>query len=185
MATRLIVAGANQSTSTANETGEMGLSNVRFVPNGQVQRSELAAMLVRTLGLEHSDRMVTGFDDVQSESWYAGSVRTAASAGLINGYADGSFKPDASVSREELAVMVERVLHFAGTAEDTAAGSVSTSLSDAQAISTWAVPAVNTLSNIGIMEGDGKGRFAPTASVTRAEAAAVLSRTLDKLNWER
>lgn len=185
LATRLIVAGANQSASTANETGEMGLSNVRFVPNGQVKRSELAAMLVRTLGLEHSDRMVTGFDDVQSESWYADSVRTAASAGLINGYADGSFRPDTPVSREELAVMVERALRFAGTAEDTAAGSASASLSDAQAISIWAAPAVNTLSGLGIMKGDGKGRFAPAASVTRAEAAAVLSRILDKLNWEQ
>ncbi|WP_431091400.1 S-layer homology domain-containing protein [Paenibacillus sp. 8b26] len=185
LATRLIVAGANQSASTANETGEMGLSNVRFEPNGQVQRSELAMLLVRTLGLEHSDRTVKGFDDVQPELWYADSVRTAAAAGLINGYADGSFRPDAPVSREELAVIVERVLRFAGTAEDTAAGSVSASLSDAQAISTWAAPAVNTLSSVGIMKGDGKGRFAPTTSVTRAEAAAVLSRTLDKLNWEQ
>ncbi|MFK4475407.1 putative extracellular nuclease [Paenibacillus sp. RC73] len=185
LATRLIVAGANQSASTAHETGEMGLSNVRFKPNGQVQRSELATLLVRMLGLEHSDRMVKGFDDVQSELWYADSVRTAAAAGLVNGYADGSFRPDAPVSREELAVIVERALRFAGTAEDTAAGSASASLSDAQAISTWAAPAVNTLSGLGIMKGDEKGRFAPAASVTRAEAAAVLSRTLDKLNWEQ
>ncbi|MGW8956979.1 S-layer homology domain-containing protein [Paenibacillus sp. NPDC055715] len=185
LATRLIVVGANQSASTANETGEISLSNVRFEPNGQIQRSELAAMLVRTLGLEHSDRTVTGFDDVQSESRYADSVRTAASAGLINGYADGSFRPDTPVSREELAVIVERTLRFAGIAEDTAAGSASASLSDAQAISTWAAPAVNTLSGLGIMKGDGKGRFAPAVSVTRAETAAVLSRTLDKLNWEQ
>ncbi|MGG1617369.1 S-layer homology domain-containing protein [Paenibacillus sp. NRS-1782] len=84
-----------------------------------------------------ADRMVTGFDDVQSESWYADSVRIAASAGLINGYADGSFRPDAPVSREELAVIVERALRFAGTVEDTTAGSASASLTDTQAISIW------------------------------------------------
>ncbi|MGW9530725.1 S-layer homology domain-containing protein [Paenibacillus terrae] len=156
LATRLIVAGANQSAPTANKTGEMSLTNERFEPNGQVQRSELAAMLVRTLGLEHSDRTVTGFDDVQSEAWYADSVRTATAVGLINGYADGSFRPDTPVSREELAVIIERALRFAGTAEDTAVGSASASLSDAQAISTWAAPAVNTLSGLGIMKGDEK-----------------------------
>ncbi|MGQ3480877.1 S-layer homology domain-containing protein [Paenibacillus sp. TY11] len=188
LATRLVVAGTNPSASTTNATSEMDLANVRFEPEGQVRRSELAAMLIRTLGLEHTDRTLTSFDDVQSESWYADSVRTAAAAGLINGYADGSFRPDTPVSREELAVIIERALRFAGNTEENteeATGSKSVSLSDVQAISTWAAPAVKTLSGLGIMKGDEKGRFGPATSVTRAEAAAVLSRTLDKLNWEQ
>ncbi|WP_226002733.1 S-layer homology domain-containing protein [Paenibacillus sp. BJ-4] len=183
LATRLVVAGADPAAYTANKTNEMDLANVRFDPEGRVKRSELAAMLVRTLGLERSDRTVVSFNDVQSEAWYADAVRTAAAVGLINGYADGSFRPDTLLSREELAVITERALRFAGNTEDTAIGSISVPLSDTLTISAWAAPAVKTLSGLGIMKGDEKGRFAPTASATRAEAAAVLSRTLDKLNW--
>ncbi|PNQ79354.1 S-layer homology domain-containing protein [Paenibacillus sp. F4] len=192
LATRLVVAGTIPSASTANATSEMDLASVRFEPEGQVRRSELAAMLVRVLGLERTDRTLTNFDDVQPESWYVDSVRTAAAAGLINGYTDGSFRPDATVSREELAVIIERALRFAGNTEENteeatteeATGSKSVSLSDAHKISTWAAPAVKTLSGLGIMKGDEKGRFGPATSVTRAEAAAVLSRTLDKLHWD-
>ncbi|MDY7993129.1 S-layer homology domain-containing protein [Paenibacillus polymyxa] len=144
-------------------------------------------MLVRVLGLERTDRTLTSFDDVQPESWYADSVRTAAAAGLINGYTDGSFRPDTPVSREELAVIIERALRFVGNTEENTrevSESISVSLSDAQEISTWAAPAVKTLSGLGIMKGDEKGRFGPATSVTRAETAAVLSRTLAKLHWE-
>ncbi|KAF6628639.1 S-layer homology domain-containing protein [Paenibacillus sp. EKM208P] len=187
LATRLLVTGTDPTAFTANATSERDLAKVRFEPEGQVRRSELAAMLVRVLGLEHTDRTLTSFDDVQIESWYADSVRTAAAAGLINGYADGSFRPDTPVSREELAVTIERALRFAGNTEEHTGEvneSISVSLSDAQEISTWAAPAVKTLSGLGIMKGDEKGRFGPATSVTRAEAAAVLSRTLDKLHWE-
>ncbi|PPQ47353.1 hypothetical protein C5G87_18755 [Paenibacillus peoriae] len=187
LATRLLVMGIDPTASTASTTSERDLANMYFEPEGQVRRSELAVMLVRVLGLERTDRMLTSFDDVQFESWYADSVRTAAAAGLIKGYADGSFRPDTSVSREELAVIIERALRFAGnTAENTGevSESISVSMSDAQKISTWATPAVKTLSGFGIMKGDEKGRFGPAAAVTRAEAAAVLSRTLDKLHWE-
>ncbi len=82
-------------------------------------------------------------------------------------------------------VFVERALRFAGNIEDTAIGSISVPLSDTQTISAWSAPAVKTLSGLGIMKGDEKGRLAPTASATRAEAAAVLSRTLDKLKWQQ
>ncbi|WP_237449010.1 S-layer homology domain-containing protein [Paenibacillus sp. OT2-17] len=156
LATRLLVTGTDSTASTASATRERDLANMHFEPEGQVRRSELAAMLIRVLGLEHTDRTLTSFDDVQTESWYADSVRTAAAAGLINGYADGSFRPNTPVSREELAVIIERALRFAGNTEENteeATGSKSVSLSDAQEISTWAAP-------------------------------AVLSRTLDKLHWE-
>lgn len=184
LATRLLVTGADPTTSTASATRERDLANVRFEPEAQLRRSELAAMLVRALGLERTDRTPTSFEDVQSESWYTDSVRTAAAAGLINGYADGSFRPDTPMSREELAVIIERALRFAGNTEENT-GEVSESisvLSDAQEISTWAAPAVKTLSGLGILRGDEKGRFIPDGFVTRAEAAAVLSRTLDKLH---
>lgn len=187
LATRLLVTGTHSTASTASATRERDLANVHFEPEGQVRRSELAAMLVRVLGLERTDRTLTSFDDVQSKSWYADSVRTAAAAGLINGYTDGSFRPDTSVSREELAVITERALRFVGNTEENTrevSESISVSLSDAQEISTWAAPAVKTLSGLGILRGDEKGRFGPATSVTRAEAAAVLSRTLAKLHWE-
>ncbi|WP_264454813.1 S-layer homology domain-containing protein [Paenibacillus polymyxa] len=187
LATRLLVTGTDSTASTASATRERDLANMHFEPEGQVRRSELAAMLVRVLGLERTDRTLTSFDDVLTESWYADSVRTAAAAGLINGYADGSFRPDTPVSREELAVITERALRFAGNTEEhtgEVSESISVSLSDAQEISTWAAPAVKTLSGLGIMKGDEKGCFGPDTSVTRAEAAAVLSRTLDKLHWE-
>ncbi|MHB0879738.1 S-layer homology domain-containing protein [Paenibacillus sp. SEL1] len=187
LATRLLVTGTHSTASTASATRERDLANVHFEPEGQVRRSELAAMLVRVLGLERTDRTLTSFDDVQPESWYADSVRTAAAAGLINGYTDGSFRPDTPVSREELAVIIERALRFAGNTEENTrevSESISVSLSDAQEISTWAAPAVKTLSGLGILRGDEKGRFGPATSVTRAETAAVLSRTLAKLHWE-
>ena len=70
-------------------------------------------MLVRALGLTPTAG-ASSFTDVSDSAWYASSVATAVEAGLINGFEDGSFRPAANITREQIAVMIVKAINFAG-----------------------------------------------------------------------
>jgi hypothetical protein len=136
-------------------------------------------MLVRALGLigEAGGRP---FTDVQPADWFAQEAAVAAQYGLITGYADGTFRPHRSISREEMAVMAARALAFVGY--DAARGNGKHALlapfRDADAIAAWAEDDVAAVIHANIMNGRPGDRFMPKQNATRAEAAAILARML-------
>ncbi|WP_379135820.1 S-layer homology domain-containing protein [Paenibacillus sp. sgz500958] len=156
-----------------------------FAPGASVNRAEFAAMLVRSLGLQPTASVSTtkvDFTDVKDTSWFAADARSAALLGLVQGYADGSFRPDAPITREQMAVMASRaleLLHDQATEKDNSGPLVS--FKDASGISSWAKDAVELLTASGIMNGQPSGSFAPTSNTSRAEAAVILRRLLTEM----
>jgi hypothetical protein len=158
-----------------------GMPDGTFAPDQQVTRAQFAALLIRSLGI--GEQAATGgkFTDVAAGAWYAGAVETAAVAGLVGGYPDGTFNSAANITRQELAAMVTRGLAYRD--QDTALDEATVErilarFGDAAEISDWArqVTAVATQENI--IGGYPDGTFAPQANATRAEAIVMLKRML-------
>ena len=152
-----------------------GVDEDSFEPDSKVNRAEFCTMIYRALGLENagSGQM---FGDVSSDKWYYESVQAVAEKGIING--DGrNFNPENQMTRQEMAKVI-----WASIADKVPTPSVDVaSYSDAAEVSDWAKGAINSLSFYKILEGS-DGQFRPNASMTRAEAAAVISRVLRLIN---
>lgn len=163
LASRLILTG--QSTDT-------------FAPQKSVSRAEFAAMLIRSLGLVAANTTKT-FSDVSDLSWYAADARAAAALGLVQGYEDGTFRPNAPITREQMAVMAARAMKLLNLEAEGSRAIVATDVfRDASTISSWAKEAVSDLVAKGIMKGQPSGSFAPSSDTSRAEAAVILVRLL-------
>ncbi|GIP50281.1 hypothetical protein J53TS2_38720 [Paenibacillus sp. J53TS2] len=89
-----------------------GVSDDRFAPESQITRAEFASLLVRAMGI--SEDNTSKFLDVKPSDWFAGAVNAAAKAGFVDGFEDGTFKPNANITREEMAVMIAHAMSFAG-----------------------------------------------------------------------
>ncbi|RXJ01665.1 hypothetical protein DS745_09295 [Anaerobacillus alkaliphilus] len=158
-----------------------GFTNGTFKPNEHVTRIQLAALLVRALGLEASSTSYNGqFKDVQGNEWFAGELMAAHEAGLVLGTHEGNFLPNKVVTREEAATMVTRAINFVNNQKVTAPTSV-TSFKDAQQIAPWASESVVRLAELQIVVGYKDGTFKPKATLSRAEAATVIQRLLKEL----
>ncbi len=135
-----------------------GMAPEEFQPDKSVTRAEVAAFLVRALGLSPT---ATGGDnrtytDVGAADWFAGAVRSASVMKLVEGYGDGSFRPGEAVTRQELAVMVHRAAELAGmkpAVAASAAGPGQVPYGDDAAIAGWAKPAVEALTRQGLLGG--------------------------------
>uniref|UniRef100_A0A7C2EJG5 S-layer homology domain-containing protein n=1 Tax=Ammonifex degensii TaxID=42838 RepID=A0A7C2EJG5_9THEO len=153
-----------------------GADGRRFAPTRAMTRAEFATLLVRALGLEERDCTVCPFRDVDAGSWYAGTVTAAAYAGLVKGFPDGSFRPNAPVNREEVAVLIARA---------AGAGTARTDLpfADAVGIHSWAKADVAAAVAGGLVKGFPDGTFRPAAPASRAAGAVMVYRMLAGLNF--
>lgn len=161
-----------------------GQAEGSFRPNLPMTRAELAALLVRGLGLKEDPRSVAVFTDVPGEGWQAGAVGAALAAGLLHGNGDGSFRPDASVTREELAVILDNALAWAGVTVPADSSEVSLArFEDSRLISDWAEEAVVRATAAGIIEGRTDSLLDAKGEATRAEAAVMVKRLLMKARF--
>jgi len=146
-----------------------------FEPETAVTRLEFAVMVARTLGLTPVDEALAFTDVAEMPEWSLREIAAAVRAGIILGLPDGSFFPDAPVTRTQTAVMLVRALDHAG--RDTRPGE--RLFADQEAIPAWAVSPVQTAARHGLMTGYPDGTFRPAGDTTRAEAVTVLERLLD------
>ncbi|MCI1773900.1 MAG: 5'-nucleotidase C-terminal domain-containing protein [Paenibacillus lautus] len=158
-----------------------GRTEQSFVPNAPVTRAEFAALVVRALGLS-ADAASGSFQDVASSDWYAGAIQAAVDADIIDGYTDGTFKPNRTITREEMAVMAYNALEYAGYNPVDAA---KVHFADASSIGAWSQVAVYELAELDILNGDPKQRFHPKSNATRGESAAVLHRLMQDLTYAK
>ncbi|WP_238653160.1 S-layer homology domain-containing protein [Paenibacillus piscarius] len=165
----------------ANKRIIQGVSQASFSPDTVLTRAELTAMLVRSLGWMESGA-VRSFADVPSGAWYAAAVSTAQEAGLITGYEDGTFRPNAGLTHEQLAAVIARALSFAGKAPEIS-GLTPEALGGTAGLTTWAVQPVSMLLEAGILKHYEAADFSPKAPVTRAESAVMLTRMLQYLKF--
>ena len=157
-----------------------GVSEDRFAPEQPMTRAMLVAVLWRLFGEPYVDRP-DPFDDVPNRSWYANAVTWAAENKLIEGVGDGRFAPDAPVTREQLVT----ILHRMEPRPEPAASAGEGRYPDFAQVSPGCRDALRWAVSLGIVEGskqaDGTLLLHPGASATRAEAAALLMRYIDRL----
>ncbi|MBB6672915.1 S-layer homology domain-containing protein [Cohnella nanjingensis] len=151
-----------------------GYPDGTFRPDGNVTRAEFASMLVRGLSSEAEGAPLVFKDKGQIGAWAAKAVGQAVKLGIIHGYEDGTFRPNANITHAE---MISMVIRASGLATDNAP---QTGFSDDADIPKWAKPDVSKAEETGIVKtGDFPGgKFAPQALSTRAEAASSLVRML-------
>lgn len=156
-----------------------GLDEFTFSPAKNVTREELLKMLLSATGAELSNNPST-FADAENGAWYEKYVVTGVEIGIVKGVGDGKFGIGESVTRQDMAVMLYRVLSekkSIGFAEKS-------SFTDYSDISNYAKEAVGAIEKTGILKGMDDGSFRPGEYVTRAQAAAALRRLIDVLKQE-
>ena len=146
-----------------------GYSDGTYRPNNKITREEAAAIIVKAVGLK-TKGMVSDFLDVPENSWSSSSIAAAQEAGIINGYADGTFRPEAKVSREEVAAMVTKAFKLK-------LKSGATKFKDVPAKS-WSKRSIDILTSNNIVNGYSDGTFRPKNQITRAEFAVFISKAL-------
>ncbi|BCG56826.1 S8 family serine peptidase [Paenibacillus sp. URB8-2] len=168
---------ASDITALANKLIFKGTSATTFSPKSNLTRAEFTAILVRALGLR-TDAAAT-FTDVKSTDWYAADVAAATKAGLILGVGGGKFAPKANVSRQEVAVILDRAVKLAGI-ELIPANPSFTTYTDNAKIASYAKDSVQSLSAAGILSSASGSAFNPSAPATRETIAATLHQLLVK-----
>ncbi|CAH0122085.1 hypothetical protein PAE9249_04625 [Paenibacillus sp. CECT 9249] len=157
-----------------------GTDDGNFMPDRPVGRAEFAAMIVRALGL-HAGGSERSFDDVQAEDWFYEPIGVAGAYGLIDGYPDGSFRPQHPITREEAMAVILKAMKRTGM--NSAALSEKeirdrlAPFGDRERISPWAQEAAAVSIAAGVFNGD-HGKLRPQDRITRAETAAILLRML-------
>lgn len=150
-----------------------GVTAEYFEPDRKISRAEFTALLIRALNLPANTVIRGQYEDVPADAWYFNYVNTAAQAGLVSGFSEKRFAPNAGITREQMAVMISRALAYKG--HNLQAGEEKLSIfSDKGSISPWARSGVASAVANGIVKGCGDGSFAPSASATRAEASVMI-----------
>jgi len=156
-----------------------GYPDGTFRPRNDITRAEFAKIMVVALGLAEENPATPTFSDVAPGDWYYGVVEAAAKAGLVKGYGNGLFKPNAKISRQEIAAILVRAL---GKQDEAAANAnTMTSFKDDNDIASWARGSVVVAFNEGLIKGYPNGTFGPKKNAIRAEVCAMVSRMLAKL----
>ncbi len=151
-------------------------SNGMFNPNGQTKRADVTVMLVNLLGL--TPEANNKFADVNASAYYAPYVGTASTYGIVNG-SNGMFNPQGVISRQDTMVMIAQILKGLNLNVNADATALS-QFGDASKVSAYANESVAILVNSGIISGN-NGKLNPTAPVTRAEMATIMSKLYDVL----
>lgn len=144
-----------------------GYENNMFRPDKNITRGEAASMFYGLLRNKPEERRK--FTDV-SDQWYAKAVESLGSLHILNGYSDGSFLPDRTITREEFVTIA--------IACDTLT-KADMSFSDVSADS-WAAPFIAAASSKGWISGFGDGTFHPGDNITRAQAVSIINRMLGR-----
>lgn len=166
----------NRKAAELNRTDHLaflsGYANGTFKPDRNMTRAEVTTMFARLLTekMAADQTYSNTFSDVAKSHWAANYIGYMQQFGIITGYADGSFRPDASVTRAEFAAIASR---FEKLTEGTK------SFSDVPS-SHWAAKYINFAATRGWVNGYADGTFQPNNSITRAEVAAVTCRLLER-----
>ena len=139
-----------------------------FKPDNSITRAEFATMLVKAFQLEPKSGKV--FSDTTGH-WAQDNIKIAAAHGIVSGYNETSFGPDDLITREQMAVMINKVANLTGGEGKTFA--------DSNQIADWAKAAIAAASAKNIISGYPNNSFRPGTHATRAEAVTVILKALN------
>ncbi len=144
-------------------------------PEANITRAEVATIFFRLLTDETRESFwsdTNSYTDVAAGSWYNNAVSTLSAMGILGGYEDGSFRPNASITRAEFAKIAVSFFELEGLDCENPFLDV--------APSAWYAESVAAAAEIGLIEGYEGGFFRPDAPITRAEACTIVNRTLGR-----
>ncbi|WP_053912332.1 S-layer homology domain-containing protein [Aneurinibacillus migulanus] len=144
-----------------------GDHNGNFRPKALVTRQEIASMLVNILNLQEPNVQGSSYTDVPPNAWGLKAIEAVKNAGIMRGDGNGKFRPNAPVTREELAVVL-----VSAVKADTMGKGGSLTVADAGKISAWAKPAVQVAMEKNLLRGDGRN-FNPKQNASRQEVAIM------------
>lgn len=172
------IVGYPEDYRTGEPTEDEDLWPVK--PQGNITRAEVATIFYRLLKDEVREENWTqsnDYTDVSADDWYNTPVSTLGAMGIVVGYEDGSFRPNAPITRAEFAAIAVRffeedsAIYEEGTFSDIAGGE-------------WFADAVQAAKEHGIIGGYPDGSFQPNKNISRAEACSIVNRTLDRIPHE-
>ena len=143
-------------------------------PEGNVTRAEVATIFLRLMLDEYREEnwsTENNFSDVAPTAWYNNAVSTCAKAGILAGYEDGSFKPNANITRAEFAAIAARFLDDSHV--DDGKGDFSDTADH------WAASYIRLAAKAGWINGNGN-RFDPEDFIIRAQVMTIVNRMLDR-----
>ena len=141
-------------------------------PEGKITRAEVAAIFFRLLtddARAEFDCRDNDFTDVDDGAWYNRSISTLAKAGILSGYLDGTFKPNAPITRAEMASIIARFDKLTETVK---------TFNDIEGH--WAQKYIELAATKGWLSGDGDGSFRPNDNIKRDETFAMINRVLER-----
>lgn len=152
----------------------VGYGNGEVQPQNSITRAEVAAIFFRLLedGIRNENfTHQNDFSDVAADAWYCSSVSTLSRMGIIAGYPDGTFRPNAPITRAEFAAIATRF--------DNNGNKTPVSFTDI--IGHWAEGEITVAANHGWVSGYGDNTFRPQNQITRAETMSLVNRVLKRL----
>ena len=151
----------------------MGYPDGTVRPGGSITRAEATTIFFRLLTEESRSQFwatENRYSDVSAGQWYNNAVSTMTRAGIVNGYPDGTFRPNAPITRAEMAKIIALFAKLEPSAErfpDTAGH--------------WAEAYIRLAAGNGWIEGYPDGTFRPNQSITRAETVTMIDRVLERV----
>ena len=160
------------------ENGLMnGVSDTEFAPNETLTRAMVVTILSRMSGEEIEEAAEAAFSDVAAGMWYSNAIAWAAEKNIVNGFEDGTFQPDAPVTRAQLVTILYRYAQYKGM--DTSTLSDLAQFTDAADVPAYALEAMQWAVGSGLLSGNGL-MIDASANATRAQVAAIIHRFLTK-----
>ena len=158
-------------------TGEKTNDQTRMPvkPEGNITRAEVATIFFRMLTDESRAEFwsqTSSYSDVEADDWFNNAICTLSNAGIINGYNDGTFKPNGKITRAEFATIASRFFEYADE-------NIENPFSDVEE-GAWYYKYIMAASEMGLINGYPDGTFGPEKLITRAEAVTIVNRTLDR-----
>ena len=144
-------------------------------PDGNITRAEVATIFFRLLTEETRAiywSQTNDYSDVEPEAWYNNAVSTLSSMEVLSGYPDGTFKPNAPITRAEFAKIAVSFFDCAGIVYDGTFSDV--------AEGQWWTEYIAAAAELGLVEGYPDGTFKPQANISRAESCAIVNRVLER-----
>lgn len=146
-----------------------GYSDNTLRPMATLTRAEAATMLVASLGISAPSNAKLPFTDTKDNAWYTGAIAALVDRDILDGFPNGSFKPNDTVTRAEFAKMIVKAYELEARDHD---GDAFVDLVP----NAWYEEDINTLVAYGIASGKPGGKFDPNANVLRAESATFVYR---------
>lgn len=140
-----------------------------FDPDGKVTRAEFAKLITAVMGIVDEEATVE-FSDIKGDEWYVSYVAAAYKAGIITGRPDGTFAPNETITRQDMAVMIARAIN----AEKPENIDEIINFADKDEIADYAKEAIAIAVKANIITGKPENKMDPTGTTTRAEAATVI-----------